>query len=274
MYNRFDWCTYVNHIIKLEKVMIEHKVMVLGLKETFIIRVLVKKLNDAGIEAKFVPATVNDINNNWNKYSLLTYYLESGERIAGEVTRFLCDKLMDIENDRQLILIGDAEDARIATDNLPGEYLYKVFHRPLDNESYIQTVTEVFGKIKEGEFKKRILVVDDDATYLSLIREWLRDEYKVSMANSGLQAIKWLAGNKVDLILLDHEMPVTTGPQVLSMLRADEETKNIPVIFLTGKGDKESVMQVVALKPEGYFLKNVTRNELLEKLGEFFAKRG
>ena len=104
MYNRFDWCTYVNHIIKLEKVMIEHKVMVLGLKETFIIRVLVKKLNDAGIEAKFVPATVNDINNNWNKYSLLTYYLESGERIAGEVTRFLCDKLMDVENDRQLIL--------------------------------------------------------------------------------------------------------------------------------------------------------------------------
>ncbi len=261
-------------MIGLEKAMIEHKVMVLGLKETFIIRVLVKKLNDAGIEANFVPATVNDINNNWSKYSLLTYYLESGERIADEVTRFLCDKLMDIENDRQLILIGDAEDARIATDNLPGEYLYKVFHRPLDNESYIQTVTEVFGKIKEGEFKKRILVVDDDATYLSLIREWLRDEYKVSMANSGLQAIKWLAGNKVDLILLDHEMPVTTGPQVLSMLRADEETKSIPVIFLTGKGDKESVMQVVALKPEGYFLKNVTKNELLEKLGEFFAKRG
>jgi CheY-like chemotaxis protein len=93
------------------------------------------------------------------------------------------------------------------------------------------------------------------------------------MANSGLQAIKWLGGNTVDLILLDHEMPVTSGPQVLGMLRADDETKNIPVIFLTGKGDKESVMQVVALKPEGYFLKNVTKSELLEKLSEFFAKR-
>ena len=108
---------------------------------------------------------------------------------------------------------------------------------------------------------------------MNLIREWLKDSYKVSMANSGLQAIKWLGINKVDLILLDHEMPITTGPQVLEMLRSEPETKGIPVIFLTGKGDKESVMQVVALKPEGYFLKTVKRDELLEKLKEFFDQR-
>jgi DNA-binding NarL/FixJ family response regulator len=57
------------------------------------------------------------------------------------------------------------------------------------------------------------------------------------------------------------------------MLRSDDDTKKIPVIFLTGKGDKESVMQVVALKPEGYFLKTVKKDELLEKLSEFFALR-
>ncbi len=90
------------------------------------------------------------------------------------------------------------------------------------------------------------------------------------MVNSGLQAIKWLAKNKVDLILLDYDMPVTTGPQVLEMLRSDPETASIPVMFLTGKGDKESVMAVVALKPEGYFLKNIKKPELLEKLQEFF----
>ena len=90
------------------------------------------------------------------------------------------------------------------------------------------------------------------------------------MANSGLQAIKWLGKNKVDLILLDHEMPVTSGPQVLEMLRNDAETSSIPVMFLTGKGDKESVMAVVALKPEGYFLKNIQKDELLQKLDEYF----
>ncbi len=73
------------------------------------------------------------------------------------------------------------------------------------------------------------------------------------------------------MILLDHEMPVTSGPQVLEMLRSEEETKHIPVMFLTGKSDKESVMAVVALRPEGYFLKTIQREELLEKLQEFFV---
>ena len=54
------------------------------------------------------------------------------------------------------------------------------------------------------------------------------------------------------------------------MLRSDEETRNIPVMFLTGKSDKESVMKVVALKPEGYFLKTIQKEELLENLKEFF----
>ena len=90
------------------------------------------------------------------------------------------------------------------------------------------------------------------------------------MANSGLQAIKWLGKNKADLILLDYEMPVTSGPQVLEMLRSDDDTKDIPVMFLTGKGDKESVMAVLELKPNGYFLKTIGKDELIEKLNEFF----
>ena len=65
-------------------------------------------------------------------------------------------------------------------------------------------------------------------------------------------------------------MPVTSGPKVLEMLRSDTETSSIPVIFLTGKSDRDSVLKVVALKPEGYFLKDIQRTELLEKLEEFF----
>ncbi|MBO6214628.1 MAG: response regulator, partial [Lachnospiraceae bacterium] len=65
---------------------------------------------------------------------------------------------------------------------------------------------------------------------------------------------------------------ITDGPQVLQMLRADSDTASIPVIFLTGKGDKESVMKVVALKPEGYFLKTIQKDELLNNLREFFLR--
>jgi CheY-like chemotaxis protein len=95
----------------------------------------------------------------------------------------------------------------------------------------------------------------------------------VAVVSSGLQALKWLGKNKADLILLDYEMPVTSGPQVLEMLRSDHDTRDIPVMFLTGRGDKESVMQVLKLKPEGYLLKNIERHELLEKIGSFFIKQ-
>ncbi len=123
------------------------------------------------------------------------------------------------------------------------------------------------------ENKPSILIIDDDPNYLSLIREWLKGTYKVGMAVSGAQAFKYLGKNNVDLILLDYEMPVTSGPQVFEMLRADEDTSSIPVMFLTGKSDKESVMGVLMLKPDGYFLKTIQRAELLKRLNDYFVNR-
>ncbi len=246
-------------------------VMVLGDKETFIIRVLVKKINDAGIKAEFVPAGINDVNRKWNEFNILTYYLETQETVPDEIAFYLRDKLKD--DDKKIILIGEPDDTAKLSSSLGKDVIYKVFSRPLDNRSYMDTVSDFMSKAREGDFLKSILIVDDDPSYLTLIREWLKDSYKVNMASSGLQAIRWLAKNRADLILLDHEMPVTSGPKVLEMLRSDDETKDIPVIFLTGKGDKASVMQVVALKPEGYFLKTVKKDELLGKLKEFFELR-
>ncbi|MCR4851317.1 MAG: response regulator [Lachnospiraceae bacterium] len=248
-----------------------NRIMVIGQKETFLIRVLVKKIHEAGMKAFFVPTDVNALNKEWENMDIITCYLETEELLPEKVRQFLMDKMMD--DNKQMILIGDTYDVGHVTDNMPGDLIYKVFHRPLDNEAYIETVTDYFEKISSGEFKKSILIVDDDPNYLGLVREWLKADYKVSMASSGLQAIKWLGKNKADLILLDYEMPVTDGPQVLEMLRSDSDTRDIPVIFLTGKSDKQSVMAVVALKPEGYFLKNIERNDLLGKLSEFFTLR-
>ncbi|MCR4590416.1 MAG: response regulator [Lachnospiraceae bacterium] len=248
----------------------ERLVFIIGGKESFIIRVLVKKLKEAGIEAAFVKTGVNTINAamSGHEHAQMTLFLDTDEKLPHDVMSFLKDKMTD--EGRQFILIGDAGDTRRIIDNMPGNLIYKTFNRPLNNDDYVKTVSELFGKIEAGEYKKSILIVDDDPTYMGLVREWLKDEFRVSMANSGLQAIKWLGKNHVDLILLDHEMPVTSGPQVLEMLRSDEDTRSIPVIFLTGKGDKESVMQVVALKPEGYLLKTIDRAELLSNLRNFF----
>ncbi len=251
--------------------MSENRMILVGQKESFIVRVLMKKVADAEAHCKFVPCTVNDIHDNLEGISLVALFMEDGEIPNENVMHFLADSME--EKDIKLMVVGNPEEIKHVTGHISADLIYKVYQRPVDNAQFADDISEYFKKFNGGEFKKSILIVDDDPQYLTLVREWLRGSYKVSMANSGLQAIKWLGKNKVDLILLDHEMPVTTGPQVLEMLRSDEDTKDIPVMFLTGKGDKQSVMAVVALKPEGYFLKTIQRDELLEKLMEFFAKR-
>ena len=93
------------------------------------------------------------------------------------------------------------------------------------------------------------------------------------MVSSGMQGITWLARNKADLILLDYEMPVTSGAQVLEMLRSEPSTEHIPVMFLTGKNDRQSIMNVLALKPADYLLKTIDRQGLRDKIDEFFIKQ-
>lgn len=121
--------------------------------------------------------------------------------------------------------------------------------------------------------KKTVLIVDDDITYMRTVYEWLKDRYHVGMAASGVQAISYLARNKADLVLLDYEMPVANGPQVLEMLNSDSQMDQIPVMFLTGHGDTNSVLSVVSLCPADYLLKTIDKETLLKKLDDFFKKK-
>ncbi len=248
--------------------MTDGKILMIAEKETFLVRVLVKKSQDAGLNCVFVPWKVDDINREWEGTLLVTVFMDGGDHPPKDVLHFLADKLSEVDD--KMIVIGEPEEIHYVCDHIRGDLIHTTLERPIDNAAYVDMVADLVKRIGSGEYKKSILIVDDDPNYLSLVREWLRGTYKVAMANSGMQAIKWLGKNKADLILLDHEMPVTSGPQVLGMLRSEEETKNIPVIFLTGKSDKSSVMSVVSLRPEGYFLKTIGKDELLAKLKEFF----
>lgn len=247
---------------------VRKEIMFVGTKETFLIRVLIKKLSEDGISAFFVTDDIDAVNAAWDRTALLTCYLEPHERIRPDLAVYLRDKML--EDEKKIILIGEKADTEKTWEVLGADLVAKTFGRPLENARYIEEASKLLSAAASADRRKSILIVDDDPTYIGLIRDWLKDSYKVSMANSGLQAIKWLGSNHPDLILLDFEMPVTTGPQVLEMLRSDNETKNIPVIFLTGKSDKASVMQVVALKPQGYLLKTIKREQLIDELNNFF----
>ena len=71
-------------------------------------------------------------------------------------------------------------------------------------------------------------------------------------------------------MLLDYEMPIVDGKQVLGMIRSESEFSDIPVIFLT---DKESVMQVMDLKPDGYLLKTMPPEQIKQSIDTFFQRK-
>ena len=91
------------------------------------------------------------------------------------------------------------------------------------------------------EFKKpTILVVDDMTTTLLLIHDLLKDTYEVKIAKSGTKALEILESpNDIDLILLDIEMPDINGYDVCKRIKNNEQTKNIPIIFITGRTSQE-----------------------------------
>lgn len=120
--------------------------------------------------------------------------------------------------------------------------------------------------------KKKILVVDDSSVMLQFIEELLKQDYEISVAKSGLAAVRSMTLDKPDLVLLDYEMPICDGKQILEMIRAEEELASTPVIFLTGRSDKESVRNVIALKPAGYLIKSMKPEEIKGNIDAFFAK--
>ena len=126
---------------------------------------------------------------------------------------------------------------------------------------------------RETPVRRNILVVDDSDFMRARIVKLLAEHYEVSEVASSVAAIQSIAMNKPDLIVLDYEMPVCDGRQALEMIRNEKNTADIPVVFLTGKGDRESVRKVMALKPEGYLLKSMPDAEIKKYIDGLFAKR-
>lgn len=128
-------------------------------------------------------------------------------------------------------------------------------------------------RITANRHKKKLLVVDDSDFMLSAMQNLLGGNYEVITAKSGLSAIRDITLDRPDLILLDYEMPVCNGSQVLEMIRSEKEFADIPVIFLTYRVDRESVQKAIALKPEGYLSKSLPPEIVKQKIDRFFEQK-
>lgn len=205
----------------------------------------------------------------FEQFDLILIYAE--DTLGARKKRLQSIKEKAIEENTPIIVMGDYD---YIMDIIPLQFVWKHLQHPINVKNVLEEVDACLNRKEERQVKKQILVVDDSGAALRNIKSWLEDKYHVSLANSAAMAIKYLALNRPDLILLDYEMPICDGKQVLEMIRYEKDFASIPVMFLTGKNDKDSVMQVTALKPEGYLLKSMDPAQIVQKIDYFFAKKG
>lgn len=125
-----------------------------------------------------------------------------------------------------------------------------------------------------GSRKRRILVVDDSDFMRQAMLHLLSSDYEVLTADSGMSAIRSITLARPDLVLLDYEMPVCSGSQMLEMIRTQKDFSDIPVIFLTCRVDRESVKKAISLKPAGYLSKSLSAESVKREIDHFFEKKG
>lgn len=113
-----------------------------------------------------------------------------------------------------------------------------------------------------------VLVIDDDPKMLATIKKYLEDLFSVVLVPNGKLAKKYLEQNHADLILLDYVLKFEDGPTLYRYFKMDDNTRGIPIVFLTGVTDKDKVLNIIKLQPQGYLIKPVKRAELIARIIE------
>lgn len=245
-------------------------ILLVSENKSFIVSSLVHQLEEQQhqiMQAGNNPSEIEKI-----KEEIQAILIYADESTIGEMKLLVYLKDRAIEEDISVLVMGDKEQIEAIEAVFPEQFIKKTFLRPI-NVKEVGEAIDTYLKDEASQQKKKILVVDDSGAMLRNVKGWLEDKYQVILANSGAMAIKYLAMNRPDLILLDYEMPICDGKQVLEMIRAETEFSDVPVIFLTGKSDRESVMKVTALKPEGYLLKTMEPSQIVHAIDEFFEKK-
>ena len=123
-------------------------------------------------------------------------------------------------------------------------------------------------KLENGSVKKRkkIIYVDDVNYSLTSVKNRLSDNYDVYLAESAFNLFEFLEKFKPDLILLDINMPDIDGYETISSLKSDIRYASIPVIFLTGNSDRESVVKGLSLGAADYVIKPFSTTKLIETI--------
>lgn len=114
--------------------------------------------------------------------------------------------------------------------------------------------------------KQTILVVDDTKENILILIGLLGEQYNVMAAKSGKAALEIISEEDVDLVLLDIMMPGMDGYEVCKVLKSEQETRDIPILFITAKSDEESIEKAYDIGGVDYVTKPFKPRELMARI--------
>ncbi len=121
-------------------------------------------------------------------------------------------------------------------------------------------------------YRKKILSIDDNRGIAEVLRPKFEEAgYDFYAAYNGLVGLMKMRSYKPDLVLLDIMMPVTDGFEILKRAKAEDEIKDIPIIMLTAKREREDVLRALKLGAKDYLIKPIEMSRLLEKVKNALA---
>jgi DNA-binding response OmpR family regulator len=119
----------------------------------------------------------------------------------------------------------------------------------------------------------KILIADDERDIRELIGFTLRfASHEVITAKDGEEALRMAEQEKPDLVLLDVRMPKMTGYETCRQLKMDPELKNIPVVFISAKGQESEIQAGLNAGAVEYVLKPFAPNDLAARVNEILAR--
>ena len=247
---------------------ITSKILIISRGTGFMVDALDNNLKKAGFTTDFAEPAVKSIEDGREDCDIVL--LMADDYVYDSATALVYLKDMVSDDGIPLCIIGYDQELAEIKKYIPEDRIHRIFKRPFDAKYVAEELSAIAEVASENRLGKRILLVDDDPTFLKMIQGWLSDKYRITAVKSGMQAITYIAKHKPDLILLDYDMPITPGPQVMEMIRSEFDSSEIPIIFLTGKSDRESIMRVMKLKPQGYLLKTMSRDDIVAAIDNFF----
>ena len=118
-------------------------------------------------------------------------------------------------------------------------------------------------------FDKKILMVDDEEGFLSVIKDALEVRgFDIVTARSAIEAGLELAGKKPDMILMDIKMPGINGIKACSAIKKNFATLNIPIIAISAISDEYSIKEAYKAGVTDYFIKPIDIEKLVKRIKE------